>query len=211
MIYLLKCAKEENPCQYNLGVILARSLHLAVTRNITDGTPLYPSAIATLVNEHIREERKIYDNICTVVEVSNLLGFRLTSRMEMCEICGDHYLYCYKSSNGQRVSIRLPRTDLFDRHSGKWIVEEAQPQEETQNQAPQGYPWGFHEPQLGGYQGQNPSFLRGDSSSGAPPYYGGDRSGGSNYHPEYYLDHELGEYFSPFPFIVLYHFYFVMF
>ena len=174
MVYLLKCAKEGTPCQYNLGVILARSLHLAVSRNITDDTPIFSGAIATLVYEHIKEERGFDDNIGTVVGGSNLLDFCLTSRMEMSERYEDHYLYFYNSSNGQRVSIRLPRTNVFDRHNEKWIVEEAQPQEEPQNQAPQGYPWGFHEPQLGGYQRQDPSFFQGGSSSG-----------GYNYHPGY--------------------------
>ena len=49
IIYLLKCAKENKACEYNLGVILARSLHNAVSRNVSDGTPIYAGAIATLV------------------------------------------------------------------------------------------------------------------------------------------------------------------
>ena len=110
-----------------------------MARNITDSTPLYSGAIATLVYEYIREERRFDNNIGTVVEASKLLDFHLTSRMEMSGLCGEHYSYCYKSSNGHIVSIRLPRTDIFGRHCGKWIVEKAQPQGEPQNQAPQGY------------------------------------------------------------------------
>ena len=158
MIYLLKCAKENIPCEYNLGVILARSLHLAVRRNNTDYTPIYAGAIATLVYEHIKEERGFDNNMGSLVRESNLLDFTLTSRMEMSERHEDHYMYSYKSSNGQNVSIRLPRADLFDRITGKWTVEEVQPQEEPQYPGMQGYQYG---------------------------YFPGDGSGGYDYHPGY--------------------------
>ena len=91
----------------------------------------------------------------------------------------------YLSSSGQRVSIRLPHTDLFDRNTGKWTVEEVPPQEEPQNPEMQNYPWGFRGPEQGGYQGGDPSYYGGGSSSGAPPYYDGSGSGGYDYHPGY--------------------------
>jgi len=59
--------------------------------------------------------------------------------MDINTLYGEHYLYNYLSTSGQRVSIRLPRTDLFDRSTGKWIVEEAPPQEEPQAPETQGY------------------------------------------------------------------------
>ena len=102
-------------------------------RNTTDDTPIYAGAIATLVYEHIKEERGFDDNMGRLVRESNLLDFILNSHMEMCERHENHYMYGYNSSNGQSVSIRLPRADLFDRTTGKWTVEEVQPQEEPQN------------------------------------------------------------------------------
>ena len=158
MVYLLKYAKENIPCEYNLGVILARSLHLAVRRNNTDYTPIYAGAIATLVYEHIKEERGFGDDMGRLVRESNLLDFTLLSRMEMSERHENHYMYSYKSSNGQSVSIRLPRADLFDRTTGKWTVEEVQPQREPQNPGMQGYQYDF---------------------------FPGGGSGGYDYHPSY--------------------------
>ena len=94
----------------------------------------------------------------SLVRESNLLDFTLTYRMEMSERHEDHYMYSYKSSNGQNVSIRLPRADLFDRTTGKWTVEEVQPQEEPQNPGMQGYQYN---------------------------YFPRDGSGGYDYHPGY--------------------------
>ena len=139
MVYLLKCAKENTPCEYNLGVILARSLNTAVSRNITDQTPIYAGAIATMVYNYIKNERGYGDNMGTLVQESKLLDFALTTRMDISTLYWEHYLYNYLSTSGQRVSIRLPRTDLFDRSTGKWIVEEAPPQEEPQAPETQGY------------------------------------------------------------------------
>ena len=185
MVYLLKCAKENTTCEYNLGVILARTLHLAVRRNMTDTTPIYAGAIATLIYEHIKEERGFDNNMGRRVEESNLLDFTLTCRMEMSEWHKGGCNYIYKSHNGQNVSIRLPRADLFDRNTGKWTVEEVPPQEEPQNPEMQNYPWGFKGPEQGGYQGGDPSYYGGGSSSGAPPYDDGSESGGYDYHPGY--------------------------
>ena len=62
IVYLLRCAKENLPCEFNLGVILARSLHTAVSINVTDATPIYAGAIATLVYNYIKDERGYDDN-----------------------------------------------------------------------------------------------------------------------------------------------------
>jgi hypothetical protein len=40
IVYLLRCAKEGRSCEYNLGVILARTLHFVV-RNNEHGTPIF--------------------------------------------------------------------------------------------------------------------------------------------------------------------------
>ena len=132
----------------------------------------------------LRKRGVFGDNMGRLVRESNLLDFTLTSRMEMSERHGDHYMYSYKSSNGQNVSIRLPRADLFDRTTGKWIVEEVQPQEEPQNP---------------GMRGTNIITSLEMEVVGTITIW--DTS----------LIASLGEYFSPFPFIVLYHFYLVMF
>ena len=127
IVYLLKCAKEGTPCQFNLGVVLARTLHIAVRRNLTDETPIYGGAIATLVYEHIKEERGFDNNMGRLITEAYLLDFGVTCRMEMSQWHKDCCHYIYKSRNGQNVSIRLPRADLFDRTNGKWTVEEAPP------------------------------------------------------------------------------------
>jgi hypothetical protein len=171
MVYLLKCAKENTTCGYNLGVILARSLHTAVSRNITDQTPIYAGAIATLVYEYIKDERGYGDNMGTPVIESNLLDFALTTRMDISVMHGDHYWYNYLSTNGQRVPIRLPRADLFDRSTGKWIVEEMPPQEEPQDPGMQGYQ-PREEPQDSGMQGYPYGYFPGGGS-------------GYNYYPGY--------------------------
>ena len=113
MVYLLKCAKENTPCEYNLGEILARSLHNVVGRNATDFTPIYAGAIATLVFKYIKDERRYGDDMGTLVEKSKLLDFTLMTNMSMSVPCGGIHLYTYLGVNGQQVSIRLPRTNLF--------------------------------------------------------------------------------------------------
>ena len=139
IVYLLRCAKENIPCEFNLGVILARSLRTAVSRNVTDKTPIYAGAIATLVFNYIKDERGYDDNMGTHLRESNLLDFVLTTRMDISTTYGDQYWYNYLSSDGERVPIRLPRTDLFDRNTGRWRLDEAPPQEETQAPDTQGY------------------------------------------------------------------------
>lgn len=178
MIYLLKCAMENTTPVYNLGTILARTLHLAVSRNGTDNTPLYGGAIATLIHEYIMAERGFNDNLGTIVNEPRLLDFGLLFRMDMSRAEKEYFSYCYKDSNGHIVSVRLPCADLFDRET-KWTVQEEpqqeeQQQEEPQYQAPMAYPWGFPEPHLGAQAWQDPSFFQ-----------GGSLSGGHDYHPGY--------------------------
>jgi hypothetical protein len=50
-IYLLRCATEGRYPDYNLGVIIARTLSYAVAHN--DTKPLFVGAIATLIYKHI--------------------------------------------------------------------------------------------------------------------------------------------------------------
>ena len=172
MVYLLKCAKENTPCEYNLGVILARSLHNVVRRNATDFTPIYVGAIATLVFKYIKDERRYGDDMGTLVEKSKLLDFTLMTNMSMSVPCGGIHLYTYLGVNGQQVFIRLPRTNLFDRNTGKWIVAEEPPQEEAQAPPMYGYqPQGMPPyPGMGGYPyGYHPG--SGSGGYGYPPGY----------------------------------------
>ena len=75
----------------------------------------------------------------TLIEKSTLLDFALISNMGMSVPYGEIHIYTYLSANGQRVSIRLSCTDLFDRSTEKWIVREEPPQEEAQALPLQGY------------------------------------------------------------------------
>jgi hypothetical protein len=129
IVYLLKCAKEGKSCEYNLGVILARTLHFAV-RNNEHGTPIFASAIATLVYEHIKTERQFPKDMGTVIEESNLLNTDLLQCMDMMIWHRNGFLYQYMGVDGQMVSIMPPRTDHFERNTEKWVVYEVQQQEE---------------------------------------------------------------------------------
>ena len=93
IIYLLKCAKENKACEYNLGVILARSLNNAVSRNVSDGTPIYAGAITTFIYKYIKNERRYDDNIGTLVEKSTLLDFALLSNLGVSVPYGGFHLY----------------------------------------------------------------------------------------------------------------------
>jgi hypothetical protein len=126
IVYLLKCAKEGRRCEYNLGVILARTLHFAV-RNNEHGTPLFAGAIATLVYENIRIEKHFPKEMGTEVKESNLLNTELLERMDMTIWHRNRFPYRYMGIDGTRVSIMPSRTDLFDRNTEKWVVHEVQP------------------------------------------------------------------------------------
>jgi hypothetical protein len=104
IVYLLKCAKEGRRCEYNLGVILARTLHFDV-RNNEYGTPLFDGAIATLVYEHIRIEKNFPEEMGTEVKESNLLNTELLEHMDIMIWHRNHFLYRYMCIDGQRVSI----------------------------------------------------------------------------------------------------------
>ena len=108
----------------------------------------------------------------TCVGRSKLLNFTLTTRMEISIKYGEDYLYTYLNTNGQRVPIRLPCTDLFDRSTGKWKVEEVPPQEEPQAPEVQG----FQPQEMPPYPGMQ----------GYPyGYYPGSGSGGYGHYPGY--------------------------
>ena len=93
VIYLLRCAKEVTYPDYNLGVILARTLSYAVSHN--ESKPLYAGAIATMVYEHIKTERK-FKNIGTEILESNLLDFTLLLNMEIIRMWNnDFVMYKY--------------------------------------------------------------------------------------------------------------------
>jgi hypothetical protein len=121
IVYLLKCAKEGRSCEYNLGVILARTLHFAV-RNNEHGTPIFAGLIATLVYEHIKTERHFPKDMGTVVEESNLLNTDLLQCMDMMIWHRNGFLYQYTGVDGQLLSIMPPHTDIFDRDTDKWVV-----------------------------------------------------------------------------------------
>ena len=89
-------------------------------------------------------ERGFNDNLGTIVNEPRLLDFGLLFRRDMSRVENGYFAYCYKDYNGHIVSVRLPRTDLFDRET-KWTVQEQpqpeeQQQEEPQYQAPMAYP-----------------------------------------------------------------------
>jgi hypothetical protein len=60
VVYLLRCARNGTYPAFNLGVILARSLCYVFYHN--ESKPLYAGTIATMVYEHIREERGFNNN-----------------------------------------------------------------------------------------------------------------------------------------------------
>jgi hypothetical protein len=70
IIYLLRYAKEGTFPDYNLGLILARTLSYVVAYN--DSKPLYVGNIATMIYAHIKTERK-FKNKGTEILESNLL------------------------------------------------------------------------------------------------------------------------------------------
>jgi hypothetical protein len=129
IVYLLKCAKDGKSCEYNLGVILARTLHLAV-RNNEHGTPIFAGAISTLVYEHIKTERHIPKDMGTIVEESNLLNTDLLQHMDVMIWHRNSFLYQHMGVDGQMVSIMPPPTDIFYRNTEKWVVHEVQQHEE---------------------------------------------------------------------------------
>ena len=72
----------------------------------------------------------------------------------------------------KRVPIRLPRADLFDRSTGKWIVEEVPPQEEPQDPGVQGYQ-PQEEPQHSGMQSYPYGYYPGSGSGSGYNSYPG--------------------------------------
>ena len=78
VIYLLRYAKIGTYLDFNLGVILARTLSYVVAHN--ESKPLYAGVIATMVYEHIKEEIR-FENIGTEILESNLLDYAMFVKM----------------------------------------------------------------------------------------------------------------------------------
>jgi hypothetical protein len=74
--------------------------------------------------------------------------------------------------DGQMVSIMPPRTDLFDRHTNKWVVHEVQQQEEPQEKGVLQHPWGDQLPHMGESRWEGAPSFSGNSAWSAPPTYG---------------------------------------
>jgi hypothetical protein len=70
--------KGGNISDYNLGVILSRTLSYVVAHN--DYKPLYAGAIATMIYEHIETERKFKNKETKILE-SNLFDSTLLLKM----------------------------------------------------------------------------------------------------------------------------------
>jgi hypothetical protein len=74
--------------------------------------------------------------------------------------------------DGQMVSIMPPRTNLFDRHTNKWVVHEVQQQEEPQEKGVLQHPWGDQLPHMGESRWEGAPSFSGNSAWSAPPSYG---------------------------------------
>ena len=98
VLHLLKCAKEGVASNYNLGVMLARTLSYSVFHN--ESKPLFAGAIATMIHDYIKTEiNSTYGG--TEVPGSNLLDLEMLLRMKILLPWGDNfYLYCYMVKSG---------------------------------------------------------------------------------------------------------------
>jgi hypothetical protein len=135
----LRCGKEGTYPDYNLDAILARLLSYVVSHN--ESKPLYARAIATMVYEHIKEERK-FRNIGTEILESNLLDFTLLINMKIIRMWkNDFVMYKYMVRHGSFTCTMLPRLEYFDRLSDKWIVEAEEPGWEEAPVAPANDAW----------------------------------------------------------------------
>jgi hypothetical protein len=136
MLYLLKCAKAGRFPDYNLGVILARTLSYAVSHN--SSTPLFVGAIATLYN--IKDERKL-SNPGTKINESNLIDLNVLKNMGIMRLWRDGiYMYQYMVKRGHFECTILPHLDYFDRLSDKWIAPEETHSSWDDTPSPSHYP-----------------------------------------------------------------------
>jgi hypothetical protein len=104
VIYLLRYAKNGTYLDFNLGVILARILSYVVAHN--GSKPLYAGAIATMVYEHIKEERR-FRNIGTEVLESNLLDSEMLLKMKILVRVWNIIFGCISSWLGMVLSPAL--------------------------------------------------------------------------------------------------------
>jgi hypothetical protein len=190
VIYLLKCAKEGRAPDYNLGVILARTLSYAVKHNL--GKPLFAGAIATMVYEHIKDEIK-FSNKGTKILETNLLDFSMLIKMQIVRKWPSGiFMYQFMVRRGRLESTVLPRVEYFDRSSDKWTVPELDEPSWDNTPAPPTYhTWGGTPAAPGYHTGEGSSSQLGNE--GAPqewapweqpgPYYDDGSSGwGPNPH-----------------------------
>jgi hypothetical protein len=154
-------------------------------RNNEHGTPIFTGAIATLVYEHTKTERHFPKDMGTVVEESNLLNTDLLQHMDMMIWHRNGFLYQYMGVDGQIVSIMPPCTDLFDRHTNKWVVYEVQQHEEPHEQGVPQHPWGDRSPHVGESRWEGAPSFSGDSAWSAPTTYGRGAGGWGDYYLGY--------------------------
>jgi hypothetical protein len=122
VVYLLRCARNGTYPAFNLGVIFARTLSYVVYHNETK--PIYAGAIATMVYEHIREERG-FNNIGTEILESNLLDSTMLVRMDILVRVwnSDFWKYKYMVRQGYLPFTVLPCHEYFHRLSDRWIIK----------------------------------------------------------------------------------------
>lgn len=201
IIYLLRCAKEGVDPEYNLGVIIARTLSYAVKHNETK--PLHCGAIATLVYEYLKHEKN-FEYMGNPVPGPVLLDTSMLLRMGILREYGTHMMYQYMVNRGRLESTLLPRVDYFDRITNKWTapVNEYEWEEAAEPSSPA--TWGDYPqpPAYGTWGGMPaaPEYHPGEGSSSQqgnegtpqqwpsweqpPPYYG-DGSYGWGHNPNY--------------------------
>lgn len=135
VIYLLRCAKNGTYPDFNLGVILARTLSYVVAHN--ESKPLYAGAIATMVYERIKEEM-IFEDIGTEILESNLLDYAKLVKMDILVRVWytDFWKYKYMVRQGYFTCIVLAHLEYFDRLSNRWIIEQEEHEWELAPEAP---------------------------------------------------------------------------
>jgi hypothetical protein len=108
--YLLRCAKKGTYPDFNLGVILARSLSYVVAHN--ESKPIYSGAISTMVFEYIKEEKKLGE-IGTEILESNLLDFDMLFKMGILVRAWENNFVKYRYMVRENVSnfTMLPRLE----------------------------------------------------------------------------------------------------
>jgi hypothetical protein len=106
----LRCAKKGTYPDFNLGVILARSLSYVVAHN--ESKPIYSGAISTMVFEYIKEEKKLGE-IGTEILESNLLDFDMLFKMGILVRAWDNNFVKYRYMVRENVSnfTMLPRLE----------------------------------------------------------------------------------------------------